>query len=291
MTPWYFYDSTAHRQRAPTAYTKLTRVSSQIGSSQPADEPDEPLRPVGSHEFRRTESNESVENRRQAGTADESLRPAPVDSRRNTTAAAAAADDGGGDDSESRRVELTESRRNDDVDDANESRRNDDGNEDGWWHRVSRPGDPSTMESRRRMLAAGMEAGTESRRGTAATAAAAPDTTLPRWWCRCSDLRRPLCTSQSVVTAKCTFSTEPLLVLGGSAPSASFTSSNSASSLLSAAAVAVICATERTCFAVYGRERKSAFAAEDDSRATAVNTTCNRTGRRHLRVYRSREHY
>lgn len=158
---------------------ELTRVSSQIGSSQPADEPDEPLRLVGSHEFLRTESSESVENLRHAGMAEESLRPAPVDSRRNTTP-----DDsgggGGGDDKESRRAELMESRRKEEVDDANESRRNDDGNDDGWWHRVSRPGEPSTMESRRRMLAAGMEAGTESRRGTAAAAAAAPETTLPR---------------------------------------------------------------------------------------------------------------
>lgn len=107
-----------------------------MGSSQPADEPDEPLRPDGSHEFRRTESSESVEYRRQAGTAvNESFRPAPVDSRRNTTPEAAADSGeecgGDGDDSESRRAELTESRRSDDVDDANESRRNDDGNEDG----------------------------------------------------------------------------------------------------------------------------------------------------------------
>lgn len=153
--------------------TGLTRVSSQMGSSQPADEPDEPLRLLGSHEFLRNESSESVENRRQAGTADESLRPAAVESRRSTTKPLAAADDdGGGEDSESRR--------NDDVDEADESRRSDDGNEDGWWHRVSRPGEPSTIESRRRMLAAGMDAGTESRLGTAATAAAAPDTTLPR---------------------------------------------------------------------------------------------------------------
>jgi len=129
-----------------------------------------------------------VEYRRQAGTADkESFRPAPVESRRKTTPdVAAAADDseecgGDADNSESRRAELMESRRRDVVDDANESRRNEDGNEDGWWHKVSRPGEPNTMESRRRMLAAGMEAGTESRRGTAATAAAAPDTTLPRW--------------------------------------------------------------------------------------------------------------
>lgn len=100
-----------------------------MGSSQPADEPDEPLRAVGSHEFlRTTESNESVENRRHAGIAEESLRPTPVDSRRNTTPDD---DDGGGDDSESRRAELRESRRNEDVDDANESRRNDDGNDDG----------------------------------------------------------------------------------------------------------------------------------------------------------------
>lgn len=164
------------------------QVSSQMGSSQPADEPDDPLRPVGSHEFRRTESNESVEYRRQAGTADkESFRPAPDESRRNTTPdAAETAEDseafgGDADDNESRRAELMESRRRDVVDDANESRRNEDGNEDGWWHKVSRPGEPNTIESRRRMLAAGMEAGTESRRGTAAIAAAAPDTTLPRW--------------------------------------------------------------------------------------------------------------
>lgn len=150
-----------------------------MGSSQPADEPDEPRRPFGSHEFLRNESNESVENRRQDGcpAADESLRPAPDDSRRSATPV----DDETGDgDNESRRAEWTESRRNDDAVDADESRRNDDGNEDGWWQRVSRPGEPNTMESRRRMLAAGMEAaGTESRRGTAA-AAIAPDATLPR---------------------------------------------------------------------------------------------------------------
>lgn len=102
-----------------------------MGSSQPADEPDEPLRLLGSQEFLRTESNESVENRRQAGTAEESLRPVPVDSRRNTTPAADNGVDGGVEDSESRRAELMESRRNDEVDEANESRRNDDGNEDG----------------------------------------------------------------------------------------------------------------------------------------------------------------
>lgn len=108
-----------------------------MGSSQPADEPDEPRRPDGSHEFRRTESSESVEYRRQAGTAvNESFRPAPAESRRNTTPEAAADSGeecgGDGDESESRRAdELTESRRSDDVDDANESRRNDDGNEDG----------------------------------------------------------------------------------------------------------------------------------------------------------------
>lgn len=131
-----------------------------MGSSQPAEEPDEPRRLLGSQEFLRSESNESVENRRQAV---ESLRPpTAADSRRNTTP------DGGG-------VDDRESRRNDDADDADESRRNDDGNEDGWWHKVSRPGEPSTMESRRRILAAGMEAGTESRRGTAG------NTTLPRW--------------------------------------------------------------------------------------------------------------
>lgn len=101
-----------------------------MGSSQPADEPDEPLRLLGSQEFLRIESNESVENRRQAGTAEESLRPAPVDSRRNTTPAANGVG-GGVEDSESRRVELTESRRNDEVDEANESRRNDDGNAEG----------------------------------------------------------------------------------------------------------------------------------------------------------------
>lgn len=103
-----------------------------MGSSQPAEEPDEPRRPFGSHEFLRNESNESVENRRQDGCpgADESLRPAaPDDSRRSATPA----DDETGDgDNESRRAEWTESRRNDDVDDADESRRNDDGNEDGW---------------------------------------------------------------------------------------------------------------------------------------------------------------
>lgn len=160
---------------------KLTLVSSQMGSSQPADEPDEPLRLLGSHEFLRTESNESVENRRQEGTTESLRPPAPVESRRNTTPAADEGAGGGGDDSESRRpAELTESRRNEDVDDASESRRNEDGNEDGWWHRVSRPGEPNTMESRRRILAAGIDAGTESRRGTAATAAAAPDVTLPR---------------------------------------------------------------------------------------------------------------
>lgn len=64
-----------------------------MGSSQPAEEPDEPRRLVGSHEFLRSESNESVENRRQAV---ESLRPPPAaDSRRNTTP-----DCGGVDDSE-----------------------------------------------------------------------------------------------------------------------------------------------------------------------------------------------
>lgn len=224
-----------------------------MGSSQPADDPDEPLRAVGSHEFLRTESSESVEYRRHAGMADdESLRPAPVDSRRNITLA----DDsgGGGDDSESRRDELMESRRNEDVDDVNESRRNDDGNEDGWWHRVSRPGEPSTMESRRRMLAAGIDAGTESRRGTAAAAVAAPEIMLPRWWwwwwwCRCSDFRRlPPWTSQSAVTEKCTFSlSDGLLVLPCSPPlSASFTSSNKASSLFNAADVAVILFIIRT---------------------------------------------
>lgn len=145
-------------------------LSSQMGSSQPAEEPDEPLRLLGSHEFLRSESNESVENRRHAV---ESLRPTTpaADSRRNTTPVP----DGGVDDSESRRGELTESRRGDDAD---ESRRNDDGNADGWWHNDSRPGEPNTMESRRRILATGMEAGTESRRGTAATPPPPPP---PRW--------------------------------------------------------------------------------------------------------------
>lgn len=94
-------------------------------SSWPADDPDDPLL-LGSQEFRRTESSESVENLRQAA---DSLRPVPEESRRNTTPGAEGATVGG--DSESLRPVggLVESRRNED--DAPESRRNEDGKDDG----------------------------------------------------------------------------------------------------------------------------------------------------------------
>lgn len=122
--------------------------SSQIGSSHPPELLDEPRRP-GSHEFRRTASNESVEKRRLMPW--ESLRPKLTDP------------------SESFRsdpVEPTESLRKEPIVKSTESFRRIDGKADGCIRISLRGGDRGKpKESRRRCATDELRAGIDSRRG------------------------------------------------------------------------------------------------------------------------------
>jgi len=122
--------------------------SSQIGSSHPPELLDEPRRP-GSHEFRRTASNESVEKRRLMPW--ESLRPKLTDA------------------SESFRsdpVEPIESLRKAPIVKSRESFRRIDGKADGCIRISFRGGDRGKpKESRRRCATDELRAGIDSRRG------------------------------------------------------------------------------------------------------------------------------
>ena len=131
--------------------------SSQIGSSHPPELLDEPRRP-GSQEFRRTVSNESVDNRRLEPW--ESLRPKLTDPRESLRSDPM-------DPIESlRRGTLTESFRKEPIDDARESFRRIDGKADGCMGTSLRGGDRGKpRESRRRYATEELRAGIDSRRG------------------------------------------------------------------------------------------------------------------------------
>lgn len=131
--------------------------SSHIGSSHPPELLDEPRRP-GSHEFRRTASNESVEKRRLMPW--ESLRPKltdPIESFRSDPV----------EPTESlRNGWLTESLRKEPIDKPRESFRRIDGKADGCIRISLRGGDRGKpKESRRRGVADELRAGIDSRRG------------------------------------------------------------------------------------------------------------------------------